>query len=125
MIAIHDQFSRKLRNGLKTTCMGLGLVRLLQDARRFEEAKTTLCLLEDGFRSSALTACNRNAPPVRASARRGSSIRRGPVMRRDVQEVATPERSLSELRMSCFDQLAVSRPKNGHLPEPSPGTKTS
>lgn len=29
--------------------MGLGLVRLLQDARRFEEARTTLYSLENGF----------------------------------------------------------------------------
>lgn len=31
---------------LKTTRVGLGLVRLLQDAKRFEEARATLNLLE-------------------------------------------------------------------------------
>ena len=46
MLATHDQFTHQMRNRLKTTCMGLGLVRLLQDAKRFEEAATTLYLLE-------------------------------------------------------------------------------
>ena len=49
MIATHDQFTRQMRNRLKTTATGLGLVRLLQDAKRFEEAKTTLCSLENSF----------------------------------------------------------------------------
>jgi hypothetical protein len=49
MLAIHDRFTRQMRRRLKTTCMGLGLVRLLQDARRFDEAKATLYSLEDGF----------------------------------------------------------------------------
>ena len=53
MIAIHDQFTHQMRNRLKTTCMGLGLVRVLQDARRFNEAKLTLLLLENGFQGVA------------------------------------------------------------------------
>jgi hypothetical protein len=53
MLAIHDQFTRQMRNRLKTTGMGLGLVRLLQDARRFEEARTTLYSLEDAFQDVA------------------------------------------------------------------------
>ena len=44
MLAIHDQFTHEMRNRLETTVMGLGLVRLLQDARRFDEARTTLYL---------------------------------------------------------------------------------
>lgn len=52
MLAIHDQFSYQLRTRLQTTCMGLGLVRLLQDARRFEEARTTLAALESGFQGA-------------------------------------------------------------------------
>ena len=48
MLAIHDQFTNQMCDRLKTTCMGLGLVRLLQDAKRFKEAATTLCLLENG-----------------------------------------------------------------------------
>ena len=53
MIAIHDQFTRQMRNRLKTTAMGLGLVRLLQDAGQTEEARTTLLSLENGFQGVA------------------------------------------------------------------------
>ena len=53
MLAIHDQFTHQMRNRLKTTGMGLGLVRLLQDAGRFEEARTTLSSLENGFQGVA------------------------------------------------------------------------
>ena len=35
MLAIHDQFTRQMRDRLETTAIGLGLVRLLQDAKRF------------------------------------------------------------------------------------------
>lgn len=49
MLAIHNQFTHHMRNRLKTIGLGLGLVRLLQDARRFEDAKTTLYSLENGF----------------------------------------------------------------------------
>jgi hypothetical protein len=49
MLALHDQLPHHMRDRLQTTCMGLGLVRLLQDAQRFEEATTTLCLLENGI----------------------------------------------------------------------------
>jgi len=38
-----------MHNRLKTTAMGLGLVRLLMDSRRAEEAKATLALLENDF----------------------------------------------------------------------------
>jgi hypothetical protein len=53
MLAIHDQFTRQMRNRLETTAIGLGLVRLLQDARRFEEAKTILYSLENSFQGVA------------------------------------------------------------------------
>ena len=52
MLANHDKFNQQMRSRLKTTAMGLGLVRLLQDARRFDEAKTTLDLLENDFQGS-------------------------------------------------------------------------
>jgi hypothetical protein len=48
MLAIQVRSSEEMRNRLKTASMGLGLVRLLQDARRFDEAKLTLSLLEYG-----------------------------------------------------------------------------
>ena len=42
MLAIHDQSTQQTCDRLKTTCTGLGLVRLLQDAKRFDEARATL-----------------------------------------------------------------------------------
>jgi hypothetical protein len=38
-----------MRSRLRTTAMGLGLVRLLQDAGRTKEARTTLYSLENDF----------------------------------------------------------------------------
>jgi hypothetical protein len=49
MLAIHDQLTPQVRHRLKITVMGLGLVRLLQDVGRTEEARTTLHALENGF----------------------------------------------------------------------------
>ena len=59
MLATHDRFTRQMRNRLKTTCMGLGLIRLLQDAKRFEEARTTLYSLEpqDGLERPSQKPC--------------------------------------------------------------------
>ena len=53
MLAIHDQLSRQMRSLFKTTGMGLGLVRLLQDVGLTEEARTTLSSLENGFQIDA------------------------------------------------------------------------
>ena len=53
MIAIHDQFTRQMQNQLQNTSMGLGLVRLLQDAGLTEEARTTLYSLETGSQGVA------------------------------------------------------------------------
>jgi hypothetical protein len=47
------QSSSEMSKRLKTTGMGLGLVRLLQDSGRTEEARTTLASLENGFQSVA------------------------------------------------------------------------
>ena len=64
MLAIHDQFTHQMRSRLKTTIMGLGLVRLLQDAGRSNEARTTLYSLGNGFQGSAERSHkpNRNCP---------------------------------------------------------------
>ena len=67
MIAIHDQFTRQMRSRLKTTGMGLGLVRLLQDARQFEEARTTLSSLENGFQGDAEGSHKPRQNPCKAS----------------------------------------------------------
>ena len=53
MRAIHDPFTREMRNRLEITVMGLGLMRLLQDAGRIEEARAILCLLETGSPGAA------------------------------------------------------------------------
>jgi len=53
MLATHDLFTRQMRNRLKIAIMGLGLMRLLQDAGRTEEARTTLYSLETGFQAVA------------------------------------------------------------------------
>jgi hypothetical protein len=49
MLAIHDQSTHPRCDRLQTTGMGLGLVRLLQDAGRTDEAKEILSSLEHGF----------------------------------------------------------------------------
>jgi hypothetical protein len=54
MLAIHKPLDRRMRSRLKTISIGLGLVRLLQDARRFGEARRTLALLEAGCREPAM-----------------------------------------------------------------------
>ena len=73
MLAIHDQFTRQMRNRLKTTGMGLGLVRLLQDARRFEEARTTLYSLENGFQGVAEESDKPSQKPCQANRLKGVS----------------------------------------------------
>lgn len=45
----NDQFTHQLRNRLKTAGMGLGLVRLLMDSRRTEEARMALASIQNGF----------------------------------------------------------------------------
>lgn len=70
MLALHDQITRQVRTRLKTTGMGLGLVRLLQDARRFEEARTTLYSLEDGFQGVAVESDKRGQQPRKTSRRK-------------------------------------------------------
>jgi hypothetical protein len=73
MIAIHDQFTRQMRNRLKTTGMGLGLARLLQDARRFEEARTTLFSLENGFQGVEQESDKPSQKPCKANRLSGIS----------------------------------------------------
>ena len=71
MLAIHDQFTRQMRNRLETSAIGLGLVRLLQDARRFEEAETTLHSLENGFQAVAEKSDKPSQKPRRANRLKG------------------------------------------------------
>ncbi len=52
MLTIHDQVTRQMCARLETTAIGLGLVRLLQDAKRFDEAREVLHALENGVDST-------------------------------------------------------------------------
>jgi hypothetical protein len=72
MFAIHDQFSDQMRSRLKTTGMGLGLVQLLQDAKRFEEARTTLASLENRFQGVAGESYKRSQKPRKANRLKGT-----------------------------------------------------
>jgi len=71
MLAIHDPFTHQMRNRLQTTGMGLGLLRLLQDARRFEEARTTLYSLENGFQGVEEKAERSIQKPCKANRLKG------------------------------------------------------
>jgi hypothetical protein len=53
MIAFHDQVAHQMHNRLEFIVRGLALVRLLQDAGRTYEARTTLYSLEIGFKDVA------------------------------------------------------------------------
>ena len=70
MLAIHNQLNRQMRNRLKTSVMGLGLLRLLQDAGRIEEASATLYSLENGFQSVAEASDKVSQKPCKANHRR-------------------------------------------------------
>jgi hypothetical protein len=76
MLAIHhqhDQFTQQMRNRLKTTGMGLGLVRLLLDAGRTEEARTTLFSLQHGFQGIARASDKPSQKPFQANRLKGVS----------------------------------------------------
>ena len=73
MHSIHDQFTHQMSDRLKTTCKGLGLVRLLQDAKRFEEARTTLSSLEHGFPDVAKELDKPSQKPCKANRVKGVS----------------------------------------------------
>ena len=64
MLAIHDQFTHQMRNRLKTTGMGLGLVRLLLDAGLTDEARATLSSLEHGFQRTATASDKPSQKPA-------------------------------------------------------------
>jgi hypothetical protein len=67
MLAIHDQhdqFTHQMRNRLRTTGMGLGLVRLLLDAGLTDEARATLSSLEHGFQGIAKAADKPSQKPA-------------------------------------------------------------
>jgi hypothetical protein len=73
MLAIHNQFTHQMRNRLKTSVMGLGLVRLLQDAGWTEEASTILASLEPGFQGVAEESDKPSQKPCKANRMKGVS----------------------------------------------------
>ena len=73
MLAVHDQSARQMCDRLNTTVMGLGLVRLLQAAKRFEEARATLYSLEGGIQGVAENKPSQK--PRKASRLKGVSRR--------------------------------------------------
>jgi hypothetical protein len=73
MLAIQNQFTHQLRRRLKTTGMGLGLVRLLQDAGLIEEARKTLYSLEIGFQGAAEKSATPIQKPCKANRLKVSS----------------------------------------------------
>ena len=75
MLAIHDQITNEVSDRLETTAIGLGLVRLLQDAKRFEEARTMLSLLETGIEPAGhrQKPCKRLTRPASKTIRIGAA----------------------------------------------------
>ena len=76
MLAIHDQhdpFTPQMHKRLKITSMGLGLVRLLLDAGRTEEARATLSALENDFQGVADTSDNPSQKHRKAKRLKGVS----------------------------------------------------
>jgi hypothetical protein len=70
MLAIrdqHDQFTPQMRNRLKTTGIGLGLVRLLLDAGLTEEARATLSSLQHGFQGVPTASDKPSQKPFQAN----------------------------------------------------------
>ena len=60
-----DQITRQLQDRLKTTGVGLGLLRLQLDAGMTEEARTTLASLQDDFQLLLHGVKETEKPPVK------------------------------------------------------------
>ena len=60
-----DQITRQLLGRLKTTGVGLGLLRLQLDAGMTEEARTTLASLQNDFQLLLLGVKETGRPPVK------------------------------------------------------------
>ena len=63
----------QMRNRLKTTVMGLGLVRLLQDVGLTEEARATLYSLENPSRGDVEAPCKPIRKSCKAKRSKGAS----------------------------------------------------
>jgi hypothetical protein len=88
MLATHDKVTRQMRRRLKTTCIGLGHVQLLQDAKRFDEARTTLYSLENDFQEPSQN-------PVKGVSKTASSSSASVSPRLDTAEALTMPSSIA------------------------------
>ena len=95
MLATHDQFTCQMRRRLKTTCIGLGLVRLLQDARRFEDARTTLYSLENDFQGVPVALDGPRQKPTKGVSKTASSSSASALPRIDTAETLTLPSSIA------------------------------
>ncbi len=95
MLAIHDQFTQQTTDRIQTTCMGLGLVRLLQDAKRFDEAKATLYLLEEGVDTDQPTEKPCKAKRLKGVTRTASCSSASASTRIDASEMRTQPLSIA------------------------------
>jgi hypothetical protein len=95
MLATHDQFTRQMDNRLKITCIGLGLVRLLQDAKRFDEARTTLYSLENSFQGVPVESDEPRQKPVKGVSKTASSSSASASPRIDTAETLTMPSSIA------------------------------
>jgi hypothetical protein len=98
MLAVHDQFTQQIRNRLKTISMGLGLVRLLQDARLTKEAGTTLSWLENGFPGLAEESDKARQKPRKAIERRLG----GSLLARRERRLAGPKQLTLSSKVPCW-----------------------
>jgi hypothetical protein len=78
MLAIHDRFTQQMRNRLQTTSIGLGLVRLLQDAGLTDEARTTLGALENSLNGVAEELVKPVQKPRKVNRLKGISMKFSP-----------------------------------------------
>ena len=86
-------------------CIGLGLVRLLQDAKRFEEARTTLYSLDDGFQCFPLVSDEPRRKPFKGDSSSSASA----LPRIDTAEILTMTSSIARLVRRRISQRKVPR----------------
>jgi hypothetical protein len=73
MVPNHNHFTKQMRTRLETTAIGLGLVRLLQNAGRTEEARAILASLENGFQCAAPESDKASQKPCQPNRCKGVS----------------------------------------------------
>jgi hypothetical protein len=118
MLAIHDQFTRQKRSRLKTSVMGLGLVRLLQDARRFEEARTTLYSLENGLQGipySVISRTTRHGFPAANTPSGMALVTTLPAPMTHFEPILTPGQMIAPPPTHTSDPISIGLPNSCFL----------